>query len=256
MNRLKLLTIILLTCQLDFAAACVTKEVTTTETYYITDSKTEYKTESYTETESVVVKTTTGKLQLSPSVTWNNAIWWLESMGSADSTYYYGYNLYEDYGQSILEHSRSQIKITITSLAKEQKGSIFVYDLSAIGQIPAMQSVWWEDYYMYKYKEWLTTLQTKMENAPVLGKLDTGFGTTTDQIVFDAKGVKSFAIFANTYILNAITSVELIWADDVIEQRTVTKQRQVPYQVPFQVERKRTVMKPTLVPLWEVILSK
>lgn len=256
MNRLTLLTIILLTCQLGFAAACVTKEVPTTETYYISDNKTEYKTESYTETESVVVKTTTGKLQLSPSVTWNNAIWWLESMGSADSTYYYGYDLYDEQSLYTSGHTRSQIKITIASLAKEQKGSIFVYDLSAVGQIPTMESAWWEDYYLYKYQEWLEDLQTKMEKAPVLGKLDTGFGTTTDQIIFDAKGIKSFAIFANTYITHAITSVELTWADDVIEQKTVTKQRQVPYQVPVQVERKRTVMKPTLVPFWEVILSK
>jgi hypothetical protein len=76
---------------------------------------------------------------------------------------------------------------------------------------------------------------------------------TGDEISFDTKGVKEFAILANTWNVHAIISVKLVWSDDIIEKRTVTKERQVPYEVPVQVEKQRTVMQTKKVPFWEAI---
>jgi len=265
MDGLKLLVSALIICQFALSAACVTKETPVTETYYVTDTKTEYKTETYTETESVVVKTITGGVKLKPDTKWHNQIWWLEGFGSSGSAFYYGYNiddrtyLYDSLGYPFSKHSSNQVKITISWLAKEQRGVIVVYDLSEIGQIPPMDITPSQTLYGGQpliYLEWLKHLQTSMIDTTVLAKLDTGPGTVGDEIVFDATGVRSFAIIANTYIYDAITDVELTWADDIIEEKTVTKERQVPYEVTYQVEKQRTVVTTEQIPFWEAFLSK
>jgi hypothetical protein len=77
-----------------------------------------------------------------------------------------------------------------------------------------------------------------------------------NQIVFDANGVGEFGIFATTWNAYAIRSVRLVWTDEVIGPKTVTGERQVPYQVPYQVEKQRTVYKSERVPFWDAILGR
>ncbi len=84
----------------------------------------------------------------------------------------------------------------------------------------------------------------------ILGYLNTRT-KGAEPIVFDAKRIEEFFIFANTWNTQSISSVKLTWADDIIETKTVSKERQVPYQVPVQVEKQRTVMKTVKVPFWQ-----
>jgi hypothetical protein len=67
-------------------------------------------------------------------------------------------------------------------------------------------------------------------------------------IVFDASGIKAFAIL-DSWFMFPISDVQLLWTDEVTEERTVTKEEQVPYQV----EKQRTVVQAQRVPFWEVI---
>jgi hypothetical protein len=77
-----------------------------------------------------------------------------------------------------------------------------------------------------------------------------------DSIVFDANGVMEFGILATTWNYYSITSVRLNWTDETIGKKTVTGERQVPYQVPYQVEKQRTVYKTETVPFWDAILGR
>jgi hypothetical protein len=52
-----------------------------------------------------------------------------------------------------------------------------------------------------------------------------------DSITFDANGVKEFAIFVSTEPKIGAPDVTLTWTDDIVEAKTVTKERQVPVQV-------------------------
>lgn len=70
------------------------------------------------------------------------------------------------------------------------------------------------------------------------------------------RGSKSLRYSQITWNLYAISSVALVWLDDIIEQRAVTKERQVPYDVPVQVEKQRSVMQAEKVPFWEAIFRK
>jgi len=72
--------------------------------------------------------------------------------------------------------------------------------------------------------------------------------------IYDVTKVRDLAIIAAgaTY---PIGSVRLLWSDTVIEQKTVTKERRVPYQVSYQVQKERTVTKVKRVPAWEAFLG-
>jgi hypothetical protein len=250
MRKLGMICSILMMTLLLCAASCVTREVPAVETYYETEYRTEYKTETYTETVDAVVDSREGKKYLSPKVKWYTDLIFSGFEGSG-GTYYYGYEL-DSSG-----HSKTQVEIRISQGAQEQKGMVRVYDLTGIGQIPPRPTPL-KDWYKGLSPEemnWLNSLDYKLSMARILGELRTGVGMD-DYIIFEANGVMEFGIFATTWNAYAIKSVRLTWVDEVIGTKTVTEERQVPYQAPYQVEKQRTVTKTQKVPVWEVILGK
>jgi hypothetical protein len=220
MKKLLLLSVVVIS--LVFTLSCVNKEVPVTETYYETEYKTEYKTETYTEIEDVVVNKVEGKLNLNPVSEWySGTLYFLAAGSGVRGLRYYGYEIDPS------SNPNSQIKITLSST---QEGAIGVYDLTSTGQIS-------ED-------EILNSL--KVQNSAIVFK-----PLIAGEFKFDAKDIKRFGIFVNSWNAYAVSNVQLVWSDDVIERKTVTKERQVPYQVPIQVEKQRVVMKTEKLPIWE-----
>jgi len=248
MKKLGMLCYILIMALLLFATSCVTREIPTVETYYETEYRTEYRTETYTETVDAVVDSRQGKTYLYPQVKWYTDIV-LSGFDGSGGTYYYGYQLDPS------PHSKTKMEIHISPGAQDQKGLVRVYDLTGIGQIPPRPTPFKQFWYEPEELNWLNSLNYTLSTARMLGELRLGVGMD-DYIVFDANGVMEFGIFATTWHSYAITSVGLAWVDEVIGKKTVTRERQVPYQVPYQVEKQRTVIKTEKVPVWEVILGK
>jgi hypothetical protein len=248
MRKLGMICSVFMMVSLLFATSCVTREVPVVETYYETEYRTEYRTETYTETVDTVLESRQGKRYLSPKVKWYTDLIFPGFEGSG-GTYYYGYQL-DSSG-----HSKSQVEIRVSKGAQQQKGLVRVYDLTGIGQIPPRPTPYKEFWYEPAELNWLSSLNAKLSTARMLGELRTGVGMD-DYIVFDANGVTEFGIFATTWNAYSISTVQLTWVDEVIGKTTATKERQVPYQVPYQVEKQRTVTKTQRVPVWEVILGK
>ncbi len=248
MRKLGMLYSILMMALLLCATSCVTTKVPVVETYYETEYRTEYKTETYTETVDAVVDSRQDKVYLNPKVKWYTDLV-LPGFEGSGGTYYYGYQL-DSSG-----HSKTQVEIHISQGAQAQKGLVRVYDLTGIGQIPPRPTPYNKFWYEPVELNWLNSLNYTLSTARILGELRTGVGMD-DYIVFEANGVMEFGIFATTWHGYAITSVRLTWVDEVIGKKTVTKERQVPYQVTCQVEKQRTVTKTQKVPIWEVILGK
>jgi hypothetical protein len=242
MRKLGMVCFVLIMILPLFATSCVTREVPTVETYY----ETEYRTETYTETVDAVVESKQGKKYLSPKIKWyTNLI--SSGLEGSGGTYYYGYQL------DASGHSNAQVEIRISPGAQQQKGLVRVYDLTGIGQIPPRPTPF-KDWYMGLYPEelnWLNKFNYMLSRARLLGELRTGVGMD-DYIIFDADGIMEFGIFATTWNAYSISSVRLTWVDEVIGKTTVTKKREVPYQV----EKQRTVTKTQKVPVWEVILGR
>jgi hypothetical protein len=247
MKKLVLLCIIIST--LLFVISCVTKEVSVTETYYETEYKTEYKTETSTEIEDVVVSTSEGKTYLNPVSKWYAGIYFKEAGSGSGGTYYYGYKI--DAGG----HTRSTVKIVVSLT----QGRVVVCNLTNRGQFPSMPTTVskWRDvnpktgelFLTQAEQTWLDDLNSILTNQ----EYNLGYARESGEISFDTTGIEEFGIFANTWNAYTVSSVKLVWSDDVIEKRNVTKERQVSYQVPVQVEKQRTVIQTKKVPFWEAI---
>ncbi|MBM3143057.1 MAG: hypothetical protein FJ005_08500 [Chloroflexi bacterium] len=280
MKKLSLLLAMIMVTSLVFTVSCVSKEVPVTETYYETEYRTEYKTESYTATEDVVAKTVEGSELLSIKRQWRTSYVYL--VGSqASFTCYYGYSI------GTQEHSNSHVQISFTLQPELHKGIVYVIDLTGACHD---QSIRYPDElfgYLHSIidegcqieqptlqgglmggitpgvaeveyiKRWVDGFNPLIENpARTLGKLLVEKATIGDYITFDAKGIKEFAVVIGVKPEIKPSSVELTWSDDIIEKREITKVRQVPYEVPVQVEKQRTVMQTKKVPFWEVIFGE
>ena len=248
MRKLGMLGSVLMVALLPCAMSCVTVAVPEIETYYETEYRTEYKTETYTETVDAVVESQEGKKYIRPQIKWHTDVV-VPGFEGSGGTYYYGYQL------DTSGHSRTQVAVHISPGAQQQKGMIRVYDLTGIGQIPPRPTPYKQFWYQPEELNWLSLLNYTLSTARVLGEVRTGAGMD-DYIVFDANGVMEFGILATTWHSYAITSVKFTLVDEIIGQKTITREKQVPYQVPYQVEKQRTVYKTEKVPIWEAILGR
>jgi hypothetical protein len=229
------------------ATSCVTRQVPVVETYSETEYTTEYRTEPYTETVNTVISSKEGTTYLTPQTKWYTDVL-LAGFGGEGGTYYYDYVITSS-------HSKNQVQISLAPNVQSQTGVVRVYNLSATGPIPPRPTPYKNFYYQPSEIDWLNNLNAVLSTAPLLGQVQLGAGAAS-QIVFDANGITEFGIFATTWDFYAISSVKLVWTDEVLGTKTVTAEKQVPYQVPSQVEKQRTVYKTETVPFWEAISGK
>jgi hypothetical protein len=229
------------------AASCVTIQVPVVETYPETEYKTEYRAEPYTEMVNTVISSKEGTTYLTPQMKWYTDVL-LAGFGGEGGTYYYDYVV-------MSSHSKNQVQINLSPNVKYENGEARVYNLSGTGPIPPRPTPYKKFFYQPSEIDWLNNLNAVLSTAPMLGRVQLGPGAA-GQIVFDASGVTEFGIFATTWDAYAIRSVKLVWTDEVMGTKTVTGERQVPYQVPYQVEKQRTVYKTESVPFWEAASGK
>jgi hypothetical protein len=247
MKKTAILFCMLMVISLLLVTSCVTRQVPVVETYSETEYRTEYRTEPHTETVNTVISSKQGVTYLNLQTKWYTDVLAPGFEGSG-GTYYYDY-IIESF------HSKNQVQITLAQNAQEQSGMIRVYDLSVVGPIPPRPTPYKKFFYQPSEISWLNNLNTVLSTSPLLGEVQLGTGAA-NQIVFDVNNIKEFGIFATTWDAYAIRSVKLVWTDEVIEPKTVTGERQVAYQVPYQVEKQRTVYKTETVPFWDAILGK
>ena len=223
-------------------ASCVAKQVPVTETYTETDYKTEYKTETYTETVNTVISSTQGTTYLNPMTKWYTDVL-IPGFEGEGGTYYYDYVITSS-------HTTNQVQITLSRNVQYDKGVVRVYNLSQFGPIPPRPTPFKRPYYTLSEIDWLNNLNAVVTAAPLLSEVQLGPGAT-NQITFDANGVIEFGVFSTTWDAYAVQAAKLVWTDQVTQPKTVTGERQVPYQAPYQVEKQRTVYKTEYVPFWQ-----
>lgn len=276
MKKLGLLFTLIIVILLIFTVSCVNKEVPVTETYYETEYTTDNRTETYTTTEDVVVKTIEGSNILSPKSQWRTNWIYIGDQNIGYFTDYYGYDI------STQEHTFSRIEISLNANPQLNKGQIEVVNLTdacSDKNIPNAGWIFGKEptqastapfipiegcQFLAPHsignggdpKTWIIGFNALInEQGRFLGMFTIGFNKG-DSILCGTKGVKEFAILSCVNPELRPPDVKLIWSDDIIEKRIVTKERQVSYQIPLQVEKQRTVMQTKKVPFWEAIFSK
>lgn len=248
-NRLNIFVIVVALGLLLLQPACVAKEFPVTETYEDIEYKTEYTTETYTEVEKVVIEGGKGRDNLRPVSKWFNSLYYSQYK-PIRATYYYGYFI------GPVPHPKSEVVIHLSRGVRLHEGIIKVYDLTGLGQIPQQPTSFsnWGPVFSYDQARWAADFNRVLGNARVLGEAVMGPGAPED-ITFDARGVREFAILSNSYLDHAIYYVQLYWADETVEEEVVAKQRQVSHQAPYKVLKQRTVTEARKVPFWEALFS-
>jgi len=117
-------------------------------------------------------------------------------------------------------------------------------------------------------EKWLTSFNSKLKAARYLGDgIDysgppgsflSSIGQTRI-LKYDTTGVNQLAIIpagARSSSLEPIETLRFLWSNEATEDQIVTSERQVPYQVPYQVEKQRTVTETRQVPFWEAIFGE
>lgn len=247
MRKYGILFMALVAMSLLLTTSCITRQVPVTETYTETDYKTEYRTEPYTETVNTVISSKQGTTYLNPQIKWYTDVV-ISGFGGEGGTYYQDYIIAPS-------HSQNQVQISLSPNVQYDTGAIRVYDLSAFGPIPPRPTSPRKFYFDLSEIDWLNHLNAVVSTAPLLGQVQLGTGAAS-QIEFDANGITEFGVFATTWDAYAVRSVKLVWTDEVLGPKTVTGERQVPYQVPYQVEKQRTVYKTETVPFWDAFSGK
>ncbi len=246
MSKSTLFLSMVVVISLVFTVSCVSREVPVTETYY----ETEYRTESYIEI---------GKEQrdyLTPK--WTRYAWVyypiLEWSEAGAGSYYDGYEI------STAKLSKSQVKLILSNLSQSSLWGILVVNLTGVGKLSSPPPRSRLDTKTVvrggeiKYipppaeQQWLDNLNAITTDPKHFLSLTRSDQHTGADITVDVSSMEEFMVITCTPPFGGpvIEKVQLIWFDEV------TKERQVPYQV----EKQRTVTKTEKVPIWEAIFGK
>jgi len=249
--------------------SCVTKEYAVTENYTEIEMRTEYKTESYTDIETIVTQIPSEEV-ISPIIKWGSP--YLRMSGGLDyncgkedsrgfkDIWYSGYDITANRG--------SHIKIVFPEQLQREAREVEIYDFTNTGNIDAPPN---PDLIGYgctgcclqsggRFSRWLASANAKLIDARYLGgESSLHFNDLGASVIeFDRKGAKIIGvlIYGTKYSWNATMTTTLVSYDTNVEEKTVTKERQVPYQVPYEIEKQGTVMQTKRVPFWESIFNK
>jgi hypothetical protein len=240
-----------LACTVSFAA-CMSKEFATTQNYQETQYTTETGTELYTDNQTTI-QSESGELPLTPYFNWSTA-----------GFYYYGYEI-----PDAKSYDNMSLRLSIWPQLQYEPALLRVFDMSKTGQIPSPEPLPPEEqlpelpqWYLIKGSAsltWLQSANTMINQSRFLGATNYLFSKSADPqiIVLNASRATSIAIIITgpTNKWNCRINLDALWSRDTLKYEAVTKQRQVSKQVPFQVERQRTVYQTRQVPFWEIILS-
>jgi len=246
---------LLLSFMLLFCGSCISKEVEVTETYYATEYRAGYRNEQYTDlVEQRRLNLTPKKVFEAPlyfrGVEFGKQLW---------GWYYRGYEI------NAAGYPKAEIVVTLTS--EPTSWVVQVVDLTGVGQVPAPTET--------SELEWRTEVRggeiVSIGPPPFQKWLDDLNAVTTDpkrsrafvrsdrwqgkEIVVDATGILEFAVITSSSA-SFLGSPRVIEKVELVLFGEVTKERQVPYSEPYQVEKQRVVKQIKKVPFWEAIFGR
>lgn len=240
--------------------ACLSQEYPVTENYEETLYKTELSSETYTENETSL-HTDSGEFAITSYFKWSSANL---SFASVPNVYYYGYDIP---GADLYDDIR--LRVSVWQQLQQEIARVSIFDMSKTGQIesplPTSEGMVTEEMPESNLitggasSTWLKSANSIINHAKFLGGTSYLWSKHSDPQVFylDAGKASSIAVIVSgpTNKWNGSVDLDVIWSRTSSSQQTVTTERQVTKQVPYQVERQRTVYKIKQIPFWEIMFS-
>jgi hypothetical protein len=262
--------LLLLTILICLISGCIDKEVSLQESYIDTEYRTEYNLEKKLVTEQQV-EPVSGKEYIEPIKSWNHDnIFWQVTQRSTSVLYYNTIDNVWYYGFNIPDHKSSKVIIDIHTPANMSGPKVMVFDFTNMDHIEACQSSIPKISFNPgkessldfdgQYKIWYEKLMNIIDNAEEIPDISKTLNTNEvqSQYKYDVTGTKSIAIICVNaqYAWSPIIKTTLYWEDEKITETEVMKEVEVPYQIPYEVEKQRTVTKVVKVPFWESLFNK
>lgn len=269
MNKLTLLFVMVIS--LFFTISCVSKEVPVTETYY----ETEYRAETHSEIQDVVVGQNCGKDTINLESQWYAPHLTIGSTWpGCNGVWYFEYK--------IPSHSINSAQVVfVNTPSHEFKGSAYAYYIGkpSISAPPAGQ---WGNYLelegtpyertvqrwgdlpgSHELADWITEFNSRISSARYLGGWEYSYFAFEDGHIdlyktpqqkpfeFNITNVTNLAVIVcgADFQFEPVQAIKLTWCDNITEKRPVA----VEVQIPYEVEKQRTVMQIKQVPFWEAI---
>ncbi|MBN1376340.1 MAG: hypothetical protein JXA01_09305 [Dehalococcoidia bacterium] len=243
-----------------FYTACVSQEYPVTENYEETQYKSELTSETYTENQTSLL-TDSGEFALASYFKWSSSGL---SFSGIRNVYYYGYeipeaDLYDDI----------RLRVSVWQQLQQETARVSIFDMSEAGHIespePTSEGMAPEELpqsYLITGSAsitWLKSANSIINHAKFLGGTGYLWSKPADPQIFylDAGKASSIAVIVSGPInkWNGSVNLDVLWNHTATSRHTVTKERQVTRQVPYQVEHQRTVYKVKQVPFWEIVSS-
>jgi hypothetical protein len=240
--------------------SCVSKQYPMTQNYQETQYRTEYAREVYTENQTSL-SANSGERQLYSYFNWSAA--GLSFQGHP-GIYYLGYDV-----PDWTSYDNISLRLSIWRQQQFEPASLAVFDMSKTGHVPSPEPLLTEEiqtqtpgWYLLQgnaSETWLKSANAMLNKAKFLGGYSYFRNRAADPqvIVLNAGRPSSIAVIFSAVQnkWNEGITVDALWTRNTIVSQQVTRERQVERQVPYQVQKQRTVYQIRQVPIWETIFS-
>jgi hypothetical protein len=265
------------------ASSCISKEYPVTSSYTDTAYKTETVTETYTENETTV-DSITDSYELQPFYTWYSQN---IAFNGQTNFWYLAYDIPQSPPYDDL-----RLKVSIWKQLQYESASIRILDMTKGGQLTTPAPAIYGDTGVGQVKwtwitasttptvtysgstsegtpeeptstvtggastTWLDMANIQVNQAKFLGGRTNIWSRPENPQVFDLDAGKAqkigIIICGPQNRWNARVTMEGTFAHNTISYKTVVKERQVAKQVPYEIEKQKTVYQARQVPFWEI----
>jgi hypothetical protein len=260
-KHIRLAVLVFLPSWLMCLPSCISKEYAVTQNYEETEYRTEYYTEQYTENISVT-QPETAEYELVPYYYWSSQELAFKKNGNF---WYYGYDLPEFTG-----NTGARLKIYVWPQLQYEKMSLSIFDMTRAGHIdypdpigPTGNSekglIEWTWITGSATSTWLDWANERMGHARFLGGRSNIWSNPGEMqlIELDASRARTIAIIISGPRDKWNSSFTLrVAPHDTGVNTPKAAERKMTRQVPYQVQKQRTIYELRQVPFWEAFFSR
>ncbi|MCX6005594.1 MAG: hypothetical protein NT082_07985 [Chloroflexi bacterium] len=226
-------------------------------------NRSEYATETYSDNETIIVDNVSEEYNLAPLFHWMSADL---SFKGLPYMRYYAYDM-----PDLQQYDNARIKVSVWDQMQYEQMVIRVFDMTRTGHIYAPDAynadvgtpegqIKWIWITGKSTTPWLDSANSMINGAKFLGGR-TNIWSKPDNphvLEYDIGKARNIAVIIsgpqNSW--NANTTVSLMLNRTQTEDKTVTRERKVLIQTPYEVQKQRDFTAIKQVPFWELLFSK
>ena len=241
-------------------ASCISRQYPVNSTYQETAYRTENISETYTENETAV-ETLSGQYELTPFYSWYSQN---IAFSGKTNVSYIAYDI-----PQTPPYDNVRLIVSIWKQLQYEPATISVFDMTQGGHLstpaPATDGdtgkgqVTWTWITGSSSDSWLDAANTRINQALFLGGRNYLWSKQADPQIIELNAGRAQKIGViisgpqNSW--NSRITVAATWSSSTTSYQPVTKERKIEKQVPYTVQKQKTIYETRQAPFWEVLFS-